>query len=403
MKFNFIVIILLSHITFSQKENIALKKGKWNASLQLSPKDYLPFNLKVKKNNRLTIINANEEIQLEPGFIKNDSLHYHFPFFNSELVLKPGSNNLSGYWINHNKGSHYKIPFTANKGKKERFSHLNKKRKSSYFDGRWKVEFEPGTNSSYPALGLFNQKKNNISGTFLTETGDYRYLDGNTTNDSLFLSCFDGSHAFLFKAKYINDSLIGKFYSGNHWQSNWNASRNNEFELSSPEDLTSISKNEKVAFTFPNLNKDSITFPSENYSGKVVIVQIMGSWCPNCLDESIYYKELKEKYGDKGLEIISVCYEVGKSLDTQISNVKRLKTKLQNDFTYLIGGSANKNLASQHFSMLSEIISFPTSLFINRQGEVVRVHTGFNGPGTGDYYKKYKERTSALLESLLKD
>ena len=127
----------------------------------------------------------------------------------------------------------------------------------------------------------------------------------------------------------------------------------------------------------------------------------MGSWCPNCLDESIYYKELKEKYGDKGLEIISVCYEVGKSLDTQISNVKRLKTKLQNDFTYLIGGSANKNLASQHFSMLSEIISFPTSIFINRQGEVVRVHTGFNGPGTGDYYKKYKERTSALLESLL--
>jgi len=380
-----------------------MKKGKWNASLQLNSVDYLPFNIKVKKNNALIILNADEEIQLEPASFKDDSLHYRFPFFNSELVIKQGKTSMNGYWVNHTKGSHYKIPFTAVKGKITRFYHLEKSKKESNFDGKWKVEFEPGTNSSYPAVGLFNQKKKNISGTFLTETGDYRYLDGNTTKDSLFLSCFDGSHAFLFKAKYLNDSLFGKFYSGTHWQSTWNASRNSTFELTSPEDLTSLSNNETVEFKFPNLNKDSISFPSEVYKGKVVIIQIMGTWCPNCLDESIYYKKLEEKYGEKGLEIISVCYETGNSLDVQIVNVKRLQSKLQTNFTYLIGGSAKKNLASQHFSMLSEIISFPTSIFINRKGEVVRIHTGFNGPGTGEYYKRYKERTSALLESLLMD
>ena len=403
MKFNFIVILLLSTITYSQKGNALMKKGKWNASLQLNSIDYLPFNIKVKKKNALVVINANEEIQLEPAFLKDDSLHYRFPFFNSELVLKQGSKKMNGYWVNHTKGSHYKIPFVASKGKKSRFSHLNKNKKGSNFDGKWKVEFEPGTSSSYPAIGLFKQKRSHISGTFLTETGDYRYLDGNTTKDSLFLSCFDGSHAFLFKAKYNNDSLFGKFYSGTHWQSSWDASRNNDFELTNPEDLTTLTKNEKVEFSFLDLDKDTIAFPSEEYNGKVVIVQIMGTWCPNCLDESVYYKELEEKYGDKGLEIISVCYETGNSIDIQISNVKRLQNKLNANFTYLIGGPAKKNMASQHFSMLSEIISFPTSIFINRQGEVVRVHTGFNGPGTGDYYKKYKERTSALLESLLMD
>ena len=403
MKFNFIVILLLSTISYSQKGNTVMKKGSWNASLQLNPIDYLPFNIKVKNNNTLIVVNANEEIQLEPALLKNDSLHYRFPYFNSELVLKNGKKKMYGYWVNHTKGSSYKIPFKAEKGRKKRFSHLVKSKKRSCFKGKWKVEFEPGTSSSYPAIGLFKQKRNHITGTFLTETGDYRYLDGNTTEDSLFLSCFDGSHAFLFKANLLNDSLIGKFYSGNHWQSTWGASRNNGFELTNPETLTSLSKNKKIEFKFPNLNKDSIAFPDENYNGKVVIIQIMGTWCPNCLDESVYYKELEEKYGDKGLEIISVCYESGSSIDSQISNVKRLQAKLQNNFTYLIGGSAKKNLASKHFSMLSEIISFPTSIFINKQGDVVRIHTGFNGPGTGEYYKKHKERTSALLESLLID
>lgn len=403
MKFIFIVFLLYTFNTSAQRGAITLKKGKWNASLQLNTVDYLPFNLNVKKNNSLIVINADEEIQLEPAIIINDSLHYNFPFFNSELVVKAEKNNLSGYWVNHTKGSHYKVPFFAEKGRNTRFFHVSTSKKGTDFNGKWKVVFEPGTNSSYPAIGLFKQKKNKISGTFLTETGDYRFLDGNSTKDSLFLSCFDGSHAFLFKARHSKDSLFGKFYSGTHWNSSWNASRNDSFELQSPEDLTYISNGEKIEFSFPNLQKDTVSFPSERYKGKVVIIQIMGTWCPNCLDESVYYKELEEKYGDKGLEIISVCYESGKSLDDYINNIQRLQSKLETNFTYLIGGSAKKNLASKHFNMLNEIISFPTSVFINRQGEVVRVHTGFNGPGTGDYYKNYKERTNALLESLLMD
>ena len=403
MKLSFIVFLLLPIITYSQADHLSMKKGLWNASLQLNTADYLPFNIKVRKNNTLVILNANEEIELESPYLMNDSLHFRFPFFNSELVVKGDKKSMSGYWVNHTKGSHYKVPFIAIKGRTTRFNHIKKSKKGSSFDGKWKVEFEPGTSSSYPAVGLFNQKRNKINGTFLTETGDYRFLEGNTTKDSLFLSCFDGSHAFLFKAKYSNDSLFGKFFSGTHWQSSWNASRNEIFELTNPDDLTYISKQEKIEFKFPDLNKDSITFPSEKFNGKVVIIQIMGTWCPNCLDESLYYKELEEKYGDKGLEIISVCYETGNSIDDYIANIKRLQVKLQNNFTYLVGGAAKKNLASEHFSMLNEIISFPTSIYINRQGEVVRVHTGFNGPGTGDYYKRYKEKTSALLESLLMD
>ena len=146
---------------------------------------------------------------------------------------------------------------------------------------------------------------------------------------------------------------------------------------------------------------DDFSFPNENYEGKVTIIQIMGTWCPNCLDETIYYKELYNKYHSKGLEIISIAYEVGDSIQDYIESVTRLRNKLSLNFTFLIGGAANKNLASQHFSMLNKIISFPTSIFIGRDGQVKRIHTGFNGPGTGDYYTEYVSYTNSLIENLL--
>jgi len=401
----FILILLLSTITLSQnRKSIKVKKGKWNAQLDLNKFDFLPFTLKVKKN-LISIINAEETIVLDRLTIQNDSIHARFPYFNSELVFVSNKKHLSGYFVNYNKGDDYKIPFNAKKKRSSRFSFIKKKAKSKNLKGKWEVYFEPNTENTYPALGVFTQEenKNIIAGTFLTETGDYRFLAGNVTNDSLYLSCFDGSHAFLFKAKINGDSLQGRFFSGNHWESKWLATRNDNFKLKSPEELTYLKKKAVVEFKLPQLNGDTLSFPNDFFKNKVVIIQIMGTWCPNCLDESIYYKDLYNRYHSKGLEIISVCYEAGKSFDDYIMNVARLKNKLNLDFTFLIGGSASKGLASKHFNMLNNVISFPTSIYIGRDGEVKRIHTGFNGPGTGDYYLDYKQSTNALIESLLKD
>ena len=149
------------------------------------------------------------------------------------------------------------------------------------------------------------------------------------------------------------------------------------------------------------MERKDFTFPNENYEGKVTIIQIMGTWCPNCLDETIYYKELYDNYHADGLEIISIAYETGETTEDYVQSVTRLRNKLSLNFTFLIGGSAKKSLASEHFSMLNKIISFPTSIFIGRDGQVKRVHTGFNGPGTGDYYKEYVRNTNSLIENLL--
>ncbi|HRD38300.1 MAG TPA: TlpA family protein disulfide reductase, partial [Bacteroidia bacterium] len=87
------------------------------------------------------------------------------------------------------------------------------------FTGRYEVTFNAGTSDAYKAVGIFKQSGSKVTGTFLTETGDYRYLEGAVQNSNMSLSCFDGSHAFLFfmtaanKTGKVND-LEGKvFYS----------------------------------------------------------------------------------------------------------------------------------------------------------------------------------------------
>jgi thiol-disulfide isomerase/thioredoxin len=144
-------------------------------------------------------------------------------------------------------------------------------------------------------------------------------------------------------------------------------------------------------------------YPNKDLRGKVVIIQIMGTWCPNCMDETNFYKELYDLYHDKGLEILSVGYEYAETFEEQAKKIETLKTRKNLDFTFLVGGKASKDLASKDFSALNEIISFPTSIFIGRDGQVKRIHTGFNGPSTHGIYTEYVEKTKLLVESLLKN
>jgi thiol-disulfide isomerase/thioredoxin len=397
--------ILCSLLSYSQKnKKFNIKSGNWISELKLNDQDILPFNLIINSDLTCTVLNAEEHIQLQKPVFKNDSIYLMFPYFNSELVFKiVNKKELKGYWVNYNKGADYKIPFTAIRKTDVLFSQAKNEKSTFNSNDKWQVEFEPNTDSSYPAVGLFNQEEgsNKVTGTFLTETGDYRFLEGNSVNDSLYLSCFDGSHAFLFKAKLKSDTLIGTFNSGSHWKSEWLGFKNDLFELASPEELTYLKENTSVNFSLNKLNGELFTYPNDNYKDKVVIIQIMGTWCPNCLDETMYYKSLYDKYHNDGLEIISVCYEAGKTQEDYISSITRYKEQLNVEFNFIIGGAASKNKAANDFNMLNDILSFPTSIFIGRDGNVERVHTGFNGPGTGSYYDDYVRKTNSLIESLL--
>ena len=406
-----LIILLLCYANTVSAKPKKLKTGQWYASLKLDETHQLPFLIDVVKSEKsqaFYILNGNERILLKEATYAGDSIFISFPAFASELRVKIENKKfLTGRWYNHAKKGNYYLPFWSKLNEQPRYPDVQQ---SIDVAGKWEVTFDYNSENPEKAIGIFEdgsykcgyggKRDNIIIGTFLTETGDYRFLEGATTKDSLYLSTFDGSHAFLFSASLNKDTLWGEFLSGKHYKTNWFAIKNPDAELGDPDSLTYLVNDNPIQFSLPNVDGTTYSYPNEATKGKVTMIQLMGTWCPNCLDESRYLKELRETYGDQ-LEIIAVTFETQKELSDKVAKVQDYRVNLGLDYTFLIGGDACKSCATELFPMLNEVISFPTVVFIDKKGEIRKIHTGFNGPGTGSYYTEFVESTNAFVKTLI--
>lgn len=366
----------------------------------LFKEEKLPFFVEFKEETAI-IINGDERIVISDIKQEGDTIIMNIPVFNAELRYAKSSDKAwEGRWCNLSKGQ-YAIPLKVNNQAKTRFT--VEKGNTKDFSGKWEVMFSPNTPDQYPGIGIFKQNGNTITGTFLTETGDYRYLEGNVDGNQLLLSCFDGAHAFLFKATQDEEGrLTGQFFSGKHWEEPWVASRNEKATLADPYSLTFMKNPEdKFLFAFPNLDSVIISQDDARYQNKVLVVQIMGSWCPNCMDETQFLSELYQKYKAQGLEMVSLCFEKSADFRQNKKSVEKLSRHFNTSHEYLIAGKASKRYAAEVLPQLNHIMSFPTTLIIDKKGKVRKIHTGFYGPGTGPYYDMYVESMQKTLEGLL--
>jgi len=400
-------LILLFFISaIGIKAQTHINEGIWRGILKLDPKKSveLPFTFNVfyaDGQPTITIFNAEETIVIEQVDQAGDSIFFKMPVFDSEFRLRLFPGMMQGNWINHSRKDKNVIAFEAMFGQTQRFKGASIIR--SHFDGRWETTFGVGTPDSSKAVGVFKQKMQKVTGTFLTESGDYRYLEGIADGTKLYLSCFDGSHAFLFTGTIDVDNVItGAFYSGAHWQEKWVAKKNENFELRDPYTITKSVKKEPLAFTYTNLEGKKISLSDEKYKNKVVIVQIMGSWCPNCVDETAYLGQVYNNFKGKGVEIIALAYEKTENFEKAKNNVSRLKTKYGAQYEFLITGLSGSASASKSLPWLSSVSAFPTTLFLNKKHEIAKIYTGYYGPATGNAYLKMKESTESLLNELIK-
>ncbi len=269
--------------------------------------------------------------------------------------------------------------------------------------GRWEVAFvdEEGTESS--AIGEFRQEQNKLFGTFLTPTGDYRYLAGDVRGRDINLSCFDGSHAFLFTATVAEDGMLaGDFWSGTKWHEWWTAERNADIALPDPYKLTYLNDGyDSFEFSFPDVEGKTVSMDDEFFRDKAVIVVLAGSWCPNCHDEAAFLSRFYTENRSRGLEIVGLMYEHSRDRDKAVKQITRFAHKHNIEFPLLYAGYSDKNAARNTLPMLNHIMSYPTTIFIDKSGAVRGIHTGFNGPGTGQHYEKFKSEFNDMVNSIL--
>lgn len=373
----------------------------------------LPFNFDVFYDDKgemyFEIINGTERIKVEDITYNRDKatgkrhIRINFPVYESYIDAVYEDQIMEGRWHVPTKGD-YSIPFVAKQGKNHRFTTLRKTPKMD-LTGKWAASFELDQPKPYPAIGEFQQDGNHLTGTFLTETGDYRFLEGTVQADKAYLSCFDGAHAFLFEAKILEDgTLLGGFWSGNHYKTTWSAKRDANTELANPYELTYLKKGyDKIAFTLPDVDSQLVSLSDPIYQGKVKIIQIFGTWCPNCRDETVFLSDYVKKLDNDNLKIIGLAYERRKDFEKASAIIKVYKEKLGIPYDILIAGTPDKESVSKTLPMLNHISSYPTLIFIDKNNKVRKIHTGFTGPATsqyGDYVKNFDTLVQKLMNEI---
>ncbi|WP_439901090.1 peroxiredoxin family protein [Winogradskyella luteola] len=405
----YIVACLIALTAFSCKEatktemvnETGLKVGTYRAILEVQDDEELPFIFEVKSPEKLHIFNAEEVIEVDEITYRNDSVFIQAPVFEGYIAAIFEGNNLKGSFIKESLDRI--VPFKAVYNNGRRFKANNEPKQT--VAGTWETVFSPNIKSDrYIAKGVFEQDKEKVTGTFRTTTGDYRYLEGVLDGDTLKLSTFDGAHAFLFKAKVTDSKMVGTFYSGNHWKETFVAKFNADYELPSANDLTFLKEGyDSIDFVFPNTSDELVGLKDDKFKDKVVVVQIMGTWCPNCLDESKYYADFYRKNKDKDLEIIALAFEYAKDKETAFSRIDRLAVNVGIEYPILLAqyGTSDKVKAQEKLPMLNHVLSYPTSIFIDKKGKVRKIHTGFNGPATGEKYTEFKTEFEGFVAELL--
>jgi thiol-disulfide isomerase/thioredoxin len=399
-------IIVLSFILMgfmNSAKQQKLKTGVWRMVFDIGAAE-VPVLLNVT-NEAVFVINGAEKIKIDEIQYVGDSVFMKLPIYDTEIRAKFRKDGFTGNWYNHARSSKKIIPVKATYSVEKRFESSNSANVN--LTGNWEIDFistdASGQTNSKKALGVFSQVGSIITGSILTPTGDYRFLEGIVEGNELKMSSFSGASLYYFTATIEKDGFKGLFFSGIHHQEKWQGVKNQSYKLPDAETLTKQSQTVPVAFSFPGLDQQVFSFPNPALKGKVVILQLMGSWCPNCLDETILLNQWHQQYQTKGLEIIALAFELTDDFQKSKQSLERLKTRIEADYTFLIAGKSDKQKASEKLPFLDKVMAFPTTVFIDKKGEVRKIHTGFSGPATGAAYETFVVETSAFLEMLMEE
>ncbi len=402
--------VLASLLVFGVFVNVfsqtSIPKSTWRAALQRSGYE-LPFGLEInpKTNGKYEVfaINGAERLALDDAYFEGDSLHIPMLIFDSDLVVKVSDNQMKGFWKKNRNGVWVSVmPFKADKGDIYLFTKTPQPTKHQ-LSGKYATYFQrPERKDSSFAVGILEQKGAKLAGTFLTPTGDYRYLAGDVIGDSLFMSCYDGSHVYLFRAAILPKGQIrGGMWAGIAGYQPFVATLDEKAALPPPTALTYLKPGfETLDFSFPDTKGNIISLKDERYRGKVVVLQISGSWCPNCMDETKFMVPWYKKNASRGVEVIGLMFERSPDIKVSGPKIDFMAKRFGVPYPLVLAGASDES-AGKALPALNKVAGYPTTIFIDKKGRVREIHTGFSGPGTGKYYDQFIEDFNALISKLL--
>ena len=384
-----------------------LREGVWRAEVDHFGRS-LPFTFEVRRSAagdfEVTYLNGPERMPVEQVIYDGgEKLELAFPSYSANLVATVRDGRLEGAILLQRRERDFRLPVTAIHGQEHRFF---PEPAAEYADlgGRWEVEISvPALGFTQPAMALLTQEGASISGTMLTQVGDFRFLAGEVRGNELYLSAFDGGGTQLWLATLQPDgTLAGSFDSVTYTNAGWTARRNPDFELEDPLAVTYLKPGfDRVDFTFPDLDGNPVSLSDPRYDGKVVLVVIGGSWCPSCHDEAKFMVPFHAEHEARGLEVVYVMFEYSEDFSAVAKQLTAFRDRYAIRHPILFAGDSSRQSRGELIPALNDITAFPTTLFIDRRGKVRRIHTAFPGPATGQLHLDYQRELRSFVGMLL--
>lgn len=373
--------------------NAASVAGLWDATVTVNETE-IPFRLEFSGDGQHLkgwFFNGNEKIASTSGSLENGRLSLHLDHYATRLraTLKDGT--LQGVY--GRAGREY--PFRARPSVERHTVAAN----APDIGGLWEIAVKSPKGESAWRL-IVDQKGDEASAAILRVDGDTGALTGYYRNGKFVLSHFSGARPALLTLTANADGSLTVDHKG---KGLYTALRPEIARLKGLETYTDPARHTSVQnpaepfrFRFPALSGQFVS--DADIRGKVVLVNVTGSWCPNCHDEAPFLADIYAKYKSQGLEIIAVSFEEAE----QLQDPTRLRAFIkQYDLKYpvLLGGEPAELQAK--LPQAVNLNSWPTTFFLGRDGRVRHIHAGFAGRASGELHEEAKREFIGTVESLL--
>ena len=365
--------------------------GLWDASVVVNGLK-VPFRMEFA-GGRGSFFNGDEKVTSTGGRFENGSLVLNFDHYGTELEATLKDGVLEGTY--GRKGREY--PFRAQPA----VAAAAVEGSVPSIDGMWEIEVKsPKGESAWKFI--VRQKGAEVSAAILRIDGDTGALTGRYADGKFVLSHFSGARPAVLEVTPQADGSLQVVQNGKSKYVAYRPEAARAKGLAEPSDPMHFTRmqnpDEPLRFSFPDLNGRVVSNTDARFQGKVVIVSIMGSWCPNCHDEAPFLVDLYRKYHDKGLEIVALSFEEG----DQLRDPQRLRAFIAHygiKYTVLVPGEPGQ--LNEKLPQAVNLNSWPTTFFIGRDGRVRNVHAGFAGRASGPLHDESVAELRSVVEELL--
>jgi peroxiredoxin len=381
----------------------SLIQGVWRGEFTVN-EDKVPFNFEIQ-GDKLIVHNGTRRDTFPVRQQEDGKIFVGMNTYDAALIARIETDGrlVGEYTSLVPKLKSGALPFVAEAGKNWRFVEPGRDVvPKADLSGKWNIHSMTKDLGSNDQVALLKQEGNKLTGVILTVVGDSRELEGTVQGDQFYLSGFSGPSPFFVKGRITDNGGLEGAISLGIYRTIKIEGVKRETDLPDPYKLTYLKDGRKtIDFSFPDLNGKLVSPHDDKYKGKVTIIEIIGTWCPNCTDQTRFLSPWFTANKDRGVEAIAVGFEQQDNFDYAKKTLGKLKDFFAIDYDIVFGGIADKKIATQKLDGLNFMAAFPTTIILDRKGEVREIYTGYTGTITGKYYEEYVSKFNKLLDELI--